>query len=69
MTTFGGDIEKLKQGEYDDWSSTHEKLAAIVLSDQFTRNAYRDKPDMFSLDAKAVQLANAVIVSYPSAAQ
>mmetsp|Transcript_18019 Transcript_18019/g.54252 ORF Transcript_18019/g.54252 Transcript_18019/m.54252 type:complete len:263 (+) Transcript_18019:75-863(+) len=61
VSEFGGDIEKLKQGEYDSWTNPAERLAAIILADQFTRNAFRGTADMFSLDPKAVQLANSLI--------
>ena len=66
VSRFGSDIKRMKRGEYDGWGTTHEKLAAIILADQFTRNAYRGTPDMFSLDPKAVQLASSIIVSAPS---
>ena len=63
-STFGSDIELLKAGEYDDWKKVPGKLAAIILADQFTRNAYRGTPDMFSLDPRARSLTKSLIVSY-----
>jgi uncharacterized protein (DUF924 family) len=44
---FGGDVEAIGSGDYDDWKQdTLSCLAGIILMDQFTRNAYRGTPQM-----------------------
>jgi uncharacterized protein (DUF924 family) len=59
---FGEDVERAKAGEYDDWADDPEgMLALVLLLDQFTRNIYRDTPDAFSGDTKALALSRAAI--------
>jgi uncharacterized protein (DUF924 family) len=59
---FGDDIERAKQGEYDDWAAEPDgMLALVLLLDQFTRNVYRDTPEAFSGDEKALALSRAAI--------
>ena len=43
-----------EEGELDDWRSSSEAwLALILLTDQFSRNIYRDTPSAFRFDAIA----------------
>lgn len=37
MQRFGGDLKALEAGALRDWDKAYEQLAAIILSDQFTR--------------------------------
>jgi uncharacterized protein (DUF924 family) len=47
----------------DSWAETTDgMLALIILLDQFPRNMYRDSPDMFAADAKALTLAKEAVV-------
>jgi len=56
--TFGEDVKKAAQSDYDSWEATPENmLAMIVLLDQFSRNIYRDTEQAFANDAKALRLA------------
>ena len=52
-------LETLAAGPLaDDWSGrgAHERLAAIIVLDQFSRNLFRDSPRAFSQDALALRL-------------
>ena len=45
-------------GDLDQWADTPRgRLALILLMDQFTRNIYRDTPNAFSLDGRALEHA------------
>ena len=48
----------LASGLAHDWAKDgpHERLAAIIALDQFSRNVFRDTPDAFANDALAVKL-------------
>jgi len=49
-------------GHLDRWQITPiGTLALILLLDQFPRNMFRDKPDAFATDVKALELANSAI--------
>ena len=55
---FGGDLERARRGELDDWAETpRERLALIVLLDQFSRNVFRGTPLSYAQDAVAQRLA------------
>jgi uncharacterized protein (DUF924 family) len=55
---FGGDLERARRGELDDWAGTaRDRLALIVLLDQFSRNVFRGTPLAFAQDAAAQRLA------------
>jgi len=55
---FGGDLERARRGELDDWAETaRERLALIVLLDQFSRNIFRGTPLSYAQDAVAQRLA------------
>lgn len=46
-STFGGDVEAIGKGKYEDWKQNDLScLAGLILMDQFTRNAYRGTPQM-----------------------
>lgn len=60
---FGDAIEAAHDGELDDWMNGYEScLAAIILLDQFTRNAFRGTARMFESDVKARAFAKVAIV-------
>lgn len=49
-------------GRHDDWTATPRgQLALILLFDQFPRNIYRDTPQAFAFDARALQLAQGLV--------
>lgn len=49
-------------GQLDRWADTADGLMAVVLVlDQFSRNLFRDSPEAYAQDAKALQLARAGI--------
>ena len=44
------------EGKLDHWlAEPRGRLALIILTDQFPRNIYRDSPQAFALDAKALE--------------
>ena len=54
---FEADIKKGRHGEYKDWEETITgRLALIILYDQFSRNIYRNTPQMFENDSLALEL-------------
>lgn len=45
-------------GELDHWARTPRgRLALVIVLDQFPRNIYRDQPQAFAFDAKALALS------------
>jgi len=51
---FGKMVVEARDGQYDDWvAHPLECLALIILLDQFPRNIYRHKPEMYASDYKA----------------
>lgn len=60
---FEDDINKASEGLYDEWAdeSSVYGVALVVLLDQFSRNMYRDTPQMFAYDSKALQISNKLI--------
>jgi uncharacterized protein (DUF924 family) len=55
---FGGDLERARRGELDEWATdARERLALIVLLDQFSRNVFRGTPLAFAQDPTAQRLA------------
>jgi len=56
------DIQKAKNGDYQEWKEAPEgRLALILMFDQFTRNIYRRTPKMYENDSLALALANDTI--------
>ena len=61
---FGAAVEQAGAGALDAWSDEPRgRLALILLLDQFTRNIYRDTPQMYAFDAKAGELARQGVAS------
>lgn len=55
---FGATIAAARAGRLDRWADTAEgRLALLIVLDQFTRNAFRGRPDSFAGDAQALALA------------
>jgi uncharacterized protein (DUF924 family) len=55
---FGATLEAALAGGVDGWAGTPRgALAAVIVLDQFTRNAFRDTPRAFAGDARALALA------------
>jgi uncharacterized protein (DUF924 family) len=55
-------IAAARAGAYGEWcAESHGALARVVLLDQFTRNAFRDTPDAFSGDERALATADDAI--------
>lgn len=57
-------IKALSAGLDQTWAErgARPRLAAIIAMDQFTRNIFRDTPDAFSLDDRALGLAKEGLV-------
>ncbi|UYM16393.1 DUF924 family protein [Endozoicomonas euniceicola] len=50
-------VKEVHQGLGDEWSQRAEgRLAAIICLDQFPRNMFRDQPEAFHYDQKALEL-------------
>ena len=59
---FGEHVERAKSGAFDHWAeSPVGALALVILLDQMTRNMYRDSPEMFAADGKALAVAKRAI--------
>lgn len=59
---FGALIAKALRGELKAWCDTPaDTLAYVLVLDQFTRNAFRDRPQAFSGDALALEAAQAAV--------
>jgi len=55
---FGALLERARGGELDHWADTpRERLALIIVLDQFSRNIYRGSPLSYSQDNKALRLS------------
>ena len=55
---FGEVLEQARRGELDHWEATaRERLALIVVLDQFSRNVYRGSSLSYAQDEKALGLA------------
>ncbi|HEY1325821.1 MAG TPA: DUF924 family protein [Casimicrobiaceae bacterium] len=61
-TRFGALIAQALAGGLGDWTTTARgSLARVIVLDQLTRNAFRDTPDAFAGDARALATADAAI--------
>jgi len=59
---FGQVLELAKQDQLDHWcDSAAGYLGLVIVLDQFSRNIYRDSPEAFAADAKALRLTLAAI--------
>jgi uncharacterized protein (DUF924 family) len=55
---FGGDLELARRGELDGWAEApRDRLALIIVLDQFSRNVFRGTPLAFAQDGTAQRLA------------
>jgi len=53
--TFETELQRAARGELDAWQDEPDSaVALIVLLDQFSRNIYRDTPDAFAQDERAL---------------
>ncbi|OOV88129.1 hypothetical protein BTA35_0200820 [Oceanospirillum linum] len=63
-TRFEATLNKAKEYGLADWRyQPRGRLAEIIVLDQFSRNIYRDSPEAFAVDDRAVQLTLAAIES------
>lgn len=61
---FGAALLRALDGQLDNWAETDQGLVAlVVLLDQFSRNIYRETPQAFAGDVRALALALAAIDS------
>ncbi len=59
---FGAVHQAAAADQLDDWSGTSEGcLALVIVLDQFSRNMYRDTPQAFAFDRKALVLAEQAV--------
>ncbi|NQW00388.1 MAG: DUF924 domain-containing protein [Rhodospirillales bacterium] len=59
---FGTDVERAAAGQHDGLADSAEgALALLILLDQFPRNIYRNDPQTFAADGKALAVAKAAI--------
>lgn len=56
------DYEKAKSGQYKDWSNSADgAIALIILLDQVPRNIFRDTPQAYATDNKALEIAKKIV--------
>ena len=56
--TFGADVDKAINGDYDDWQDAPRAcLALVILLDQFSRNIFRGSPRAWEQDPQALDVA------------
>lgn len=57
---FGADVALASRGHYDHWALNTDNprllVALVIMLDQFTRNMYRDTPQMYATDARCLAL-------------
>lgn len=59
---FGSLHKQATVGELADWRETASgSLAEVIILDQFSRNIYRDRPEVFASDPQALTLAQFAI--------
>lgn len=57
---FGEVHQKVAQGETGAWRETDAgRLAEVIVLDQFSRNMFRDQPESFAYDGRALELCKA----------
>lgn len=60
--TLGDDYEKAKSGELDSWTdNVNGSIALIILLDQVPRNIFRDQPQAYETDPKALEIAKKIV--------
>ncbi len=58
---FLDDLNKLASGGYEEWKQDKEgRLAAVILTDQFTRNMFRRKKKAFEYDHIALDIVKKI---------
>lgn len=58
---FLDDLNKLASGGYEEWKQDKEgRLAAVILTDQFTRNMFRRKKEAFEYDHIALDIVKKI---------
>jgi uncharacterized protein (DUF924 family) len=63
-TQFAADVASASAGELSAWTtSPHERLALIILLDQFRRSLHRSTAQAFTLDPLALELAQGGIAN------
>lgn len=61
---FGEVLVQASRGKLDHWQATPQgTVALIIVLDQFSRNVYRDTPDAFAQDDKALTIARHLVAS------
>ncbi len=61
---FGAELTAAERGQRELWRGTLRGcLALLVLYDQFSRNLYRGKPEVYRNDARAVDVADQIVKS------
>ena len=59
---FSAIYKQAMAGELDNWQKTAESsLALIIILDQFSRNMFRDSPEAFAADSKALEISKMAI--------
>lgn len=59
---FSSTYQRAAQGEFTDWQDSPAGcLALILLFDQFSRHLFRDRPEAFAMDQRAVAIAHHAI--------
>ena len=58
---FKGLLEAVSKKNFDKVKNSDEKMALIILFDQFPRNIFRNKAESFSYDHLALKLARSII--------
>ncbi|WP_372367655.1 DUF924 family protein [Candidatus Uabimicrobium sp. HlEnr_7] len=54
---FKNALEEAKKGALNEWKETpRQRLALIILLDQFSRNIYRNNPQMYESDSLSLEL-------------
>lgn len=62
LSRFAALVEQARAGTLDHWAEEPEgALALVILIDQMRRNIYRDSPEMFAADEKALAVAKRAI--------
>ena len=61
---FGEQTRKAQQGAYDSYVKTpHDKLALLIMLDQFSRNVFRGTAEAFAGDERALRLGKELVAS------
>eukprot|EP00200_Dunaliella_tertiolecta_P003756 CAMPEP_0202358236 /NCGR_PEP_ID=MMETSP1126-20121109/11971_1 /ASSEMBLY_ACC=CAM_ASM_000457 /TAXON_ID=3047 /ORGANISM="Dunaliella tertiolecta, Strain CCMP1320" /LENGTH=218 /DNA_ID=CAMNT_0048951331 /DNA_START=104 /DNA_END=760 /DNA_ORIENTATION=- len=59
---FSKDLDDMRTGKLEHWRNEPESaIAGVVLMDQFTRNMFRNQPQAFEMDPKALSWAKHIL--------